>query len=345
MAGVPAQKDERSDASIFGLSGGLFGDAPRQLTPLPLDLAQLVPPSSRRPPVNAALGETPSSTPPPSKPRSASQPPIAPVVTLDRMPRSERPTARSERPAARASAVPVVAERGSPARRGGIAGGLLGAAAVGAVIAVFVMRVADKPAQGEAPTGAPTATVEHPVAVQAAVTETPAPTPARVDPPPVAPTAETAKPKDTPTAHTADAVRPPPERTAAPPATQAQAPDHAVQPPPVATAPPATTTAPPATTAAPPPAGGGEFDRAAAKAALAAAAGAAAGCHQPDDPTGGAKVSITFGTSGRVSSASVIGGTLQGTKTGACIAAAFRRASVPPFSGDPVSVTREIAVQ
>jgi hypothetical protein len=95
----------------------------------------------------------------------------------------------------------------------------------------------------------------------------------------------------------------------------------------------------------PPPAGGAEFDRGAAKAALASAASAAAGCKQGDDPSGGARVSVTFAPSGRVTSARIVSGPFQGTKTGGCIAQTFRTASVPPFSGDPVTVAKEISVQ
>jgi hypothetical protein len=56
-------------------------------------------------------------------------------------------------------------------------------------------------------------------------------------------------------------------------------------------------------------------------------------------------VSVTFSTSGRVTSAQLVGGPFQGTKTGACIAAAFRAASVPPFDGDPVAVTKDVTLR
>jgi hypothetical protein len=87
-----------------------------------------------------------------------------------------------------------------------------------------------------------------------------------------------------------------------------------------------------------------EFDRAAARAALSTAAGAAAGCKQPDDPSGVAKVSVTFSPSGRVMSAQVRGAPFQGTRTGACIALSFRSAKVPPFGGDPVSVSKDVVI-
>jgi hypothetical protein len=106
---------------------------------------------------------------------------------------------------------------------------------------------------------------------------------------------------------------------------------------------PATTTAAP--TAAPPAAAGGEFNRDAARGALNSAAGAALGCGKPDGPKGVARVSITFAPSGRVTQALVNGPPFAGTPVGGCIAATFRRATVPAFSGAPVSVTKTVQIQ
>lgn len=103
-------------------------------------------------------------------------------------------------------------------------------------------------------------------------------------------------------------------------------------------------TAPPIA-APPPPSSGGEFDKSAAVAALAAAAGRAVGCKQPDDPSGGATVSVTFAPSGRVTSSKVTGAPFQGTVMGGCIASAFRSASVPPFEGAPVTVTKNVSIR
>jgi hypothetical protein len=102
---------------------------------------------------------------------------------------------------------------------------------------------------------------------------------------------------------------------------------------------------PAAPAVAPPPAGGGDFNTSAARAAMAAAAGAAAGCRQPTDPSGGGRVTVTFSPSGRVASAQLMGGPFQGTRTGACIAASFRSASVPPFAGDSVTVTKDVSLR
>jgi hypothetical protein len=99
--------------------------------------------------------------------------------------------------------------------------------------------------------------------------------------------------------------------------------------------------------AAPEPAAGGgaDFNASAARSALAAAAGAASGCKKPDDPSGVAKVSVTFAPSGRATKAQVNGPPFAGTATGGCIAAAFRSASVPPFSGSPVTVSKSVTIR
>jgi hypothetical protein len=89
----------------------------------------------------------------------------------------------------------------------------------------------------------------------------------------------------------------------------------------------------------------GELDSAAARAVLATAAGAAAGCKQAGDPTGSAEVSVTFAPSGRVAAVRVTGAPFQGTRIGGCIAATLRTATVPPFSGDPVVITRDVIVR
>jgi len=104
-------------------------------------------------------------------------------------------------------------------------------------------------------------------------------------------------------------------------------------------------TEPAVVTPPPPVAGGAEFDRAAAVAALNAAAGRAAACKQPDDPSGGATVSVTFAPSGRVTSSKVTTPPFQGTPTGGCIASAFRAAKVPPFEGTPISVTKNVSIR
>ncbi|XXX78815.1 hypothetical protein WMF30_08565 [Sorangium sp. So ce134] len=86
------------------------------------------------------------------------------------------------------------------------------------------------------------------------------------------------------------------------------------------------------------------FDQSAATSALASAAAAAAGC-TGEGLTGTARVAVTFATSGKTMSARVEGGDLVGTATAACIAAAFRSATVPPFEGIPVTVMKQVKIR
>jgi hypothetical protein len=90
---------------------------------------------------------------------------------------------------------------------------------------------------------------------------------------------------------------------------------------------------------------GGEFDRAAAAAALGAAATSAAGCRKDGDPTGLAVVKVTFTNSGKATRAVIEGPPFAGTATGGCIAAQMRAAKVPPFGGDRVTVSKRVVIQ
>jgi len=115
---------------------------------------------------------------------------------------------------------------------------------------------------------------------------------------------------------------------------------------PAATEKPAVVTPKVAPTPAPAPAEPGtEFDRAAAVAALRAAAAEASACRKDGDPSGTASLSITFAPSGRVTSANLQGPPFAGTQTGGCIASAMRRAHVPAFSGEYVTVSKTIVIQ
>ncbi|WP_437757524.1 hypothetical protein [Sorangium sp. So ce1389] len=86
------------------------------------------------------------------------------------------------------------------------------------------------------------------------------------------------------------------------------------------------------------------FDQSAASSALASAAAAAAGC-TGEGLTGTARVAVTFSPSGKAMSSRVEGGDLVGTATAACIAAAFRSATVPPFEGIPVTVMKQVKIR
>jgi predicted Zn finger-like uncharacterized protein len=86
------------------------------------------------------------------------------------------------------------------------------------------------------------------------------------------------------------------------------------------------------------------FSKASAISALGAAAGSAGGCKKPGGPTGQGKVQVTFAPSGRVTSATVMGSPFAGTAVGGCVASTFRRAKVPAFSGNPVTVSKSFAI-
>ena len=104
----------------------------------------------------------------------------------------------------------------------------------------------------------------------------------------------------------------------------------------------------PAAAAKPPeaasPPDGAAFDKNAAVAALGSAAASAGSCKRADGPTGSGKVSVTFAPSGRATATSVAG-ELAGTEVGGCVARLFRSAKVPPFTGDPVTVSKSFTIQ
>jgi hypothetical protein len=94
-----------------------------------------------------------------------------------------------------------------------------------------------------------------------------------------------------------------------------------------------------------PAAAGTPFDRAAAASALASAAAQASACRKDGDPSGVASVTLTFAPSGRVTTAKLSGPPFAGTATGGCIASTLRRAKIPPYDGDLVTVAKTIVVQ
>ena len=95
---------------------------------------------------------------------------------------------------------------------------------------------------------------------------------------------------------------------------------------------------------APPPADAQPFSKASAISALTAAASSAGSCKKPGGPTGPGKATVTFAPSGRVTTATVAGGSYPGTAVGGCVASAFRRAHVPPFSGSSVTVSKSFQI-
>jgi hypothetical protein len=86
------------------------------------------------------------------------------------------------------------------------------------------------------------------------------------------------------------------------------------------------------------------FNRDAAIQALSVAASQASSCKKPDGPTGSGKVQVTFAPSGRATTAVVVGGAFGGTPVGGCVSSVFKRARVPPFSGDPVTVSKGFSI-
>lgn len=103
-------------------------------------------------------------------------------------------------------------------------------------------------------------------------------------------------------------------------------------------------TAPKVTVKAKPSTGVANFNKAAARTALANAAAAAPSCRRPGGPTGGGRALVTFAPSGRVTTATVTGA-FAGTSVGGCIASLFRKARVPAFDGGAVTVSKSFSIQ
>jgi hypothetical protein len=263
---------------------------------------------------------------------------IAPVVSESSRPSApSRARASATTPGERISGAPVAAVQAhrrtlaatAPSPRGARLGWAVAVAILGVGLVLVSLKMGSS--STTATTTAETATPV--VAVEAAKPALPiATTPPAASPEPTV----AARDPGAPTKREKDPVAATPA-TSTPRATAAPSPVGAVAAPVVA--------APVVTPPPPPPPVVAEFNKSAAIAALAAAAGRAAGCKQADGPSGGATVSITFAPSGRVTSSKVTGPPFQGTAVGSCIASAFRAASVPPFEGSPVSVTKNVSVR
>lgn len=92
-------------------------------------------------------------------------------------------------------------------------------------------------------------------------------------------------------------------------------------------------------------AGDQPFSKGAAVAALTAAASQSASCKKLGGPTGTGKVTVTFAPSGRVTAANVSGPPFAGTSVGGCVASVFRKAKVPPFTGNALTVSKSFAIR
>jgi hypothetical protein len=86
------------------------------------------------------------------------------------------------------------------------------------------------------------------------------------------------------------------------------------------------------------------FNRDSAVAVLGFAASRAPTCKKADGPKGTSKIHVTFDPSGSVIGANVAGGPLAGTSVAQCIAGIFRKIKVPPFSGDRVTLSRDVTI-
>jgi hypothetical protein len=85
------------------------------------------------------------------------------------------------------------------------------------------------------------------------------------------------------------------------------------------------------------------FDVAEAKARLAEIAGDAPFC-KGDGPGGQGRVTIVFAPTGEPQSVTISGAPFEGTAVGDCVVGLFKRARVPPFDGDPLTVTKAFAI-
>ena len=92
------------------------------------------------------------------------------------------------------------------------------------------------------------------------------------------------------------------------------------------------------------PAVSGTFSKDAAVAALSVAASQATVCKKPEGPWGTGQALVTFAPSGRVTTANVTGAPFGGTPVGGCVANVFRRARIPAFSGDSVTVSKRFTI-
>jgi predicted Zn finger-like uncharacterized protein len=85
------------------------------------------------------------------------------------------------------------------------------------------------------------------------------------------------------------------------------------------------------------------FNMGEAKSRLAAIAASAQSCKK-GDLSGTGRVVVVFTPNGGTQSATITGPPFEGTSTGACVAAKFRGARVPPFGGSPFSVAKSFTI-
>lgn len=178
------------------------------------------------------------------------------------------------------------------------------------VACLLVSAVRFRPSQPMANVPVQAALVMAPEAAPVVVAE-----PARAEPAKVAPVARPAKPFVKPVVKAASA--------AAAPESTADLPFDVSDLPP------------------PPKAVEGPFQASAAAVSIAAAGMRAVACKDQDGSMA-VPVSVTFVGSGRATRVIVNGGPFRGTPAGACISRTLRSTSVPPFDGEPVTVTTNV---
>lgn len=352
-SGAPALRDltlaikapEPSPPPPVALFGELGGAEDEVLGPPSIDISDLGSPMGavEQPPAEPKLpAEAAPSSPPASKKGSKGKSKRPPAAARSEAPApSKRASAARTRAAEDEAIVP-----GLPEQRGWFTPGrilvLLGIAA----LAYFLFSRQMQPA--------PTTTVPPPPSVarqeppEPAPVETSAPSPTPAEPEPSAP-AEPAASVSAAAGEPAVPPRPSPGTGAgekpmargvtsepAPPAVTEQAPKPEIKaepkPEPKPEPMPANPDAPP-------------FNKDAAVAALNTAVAQASGCRQDGDPSGTARVVVTFAPSGRVTSANLNGPPFAGTRTGGCIASTMRRAKIPPFSGSHVTVAKSVVIR
>jgi GYF domain 2 len=86
------------------------------------------------------------------------------------------------------------------------------------------------------------------------------------------------------------------------------------------------------------------FDPAATKGPLAQAATEAQACKQSGGPSGKVTVVVTFEPNGKAAGATITDAPFAGTATASCISATMKRASIPPFSGLPGTVSKTFSL-
>lgn len=205
------------------------------------------------------------------------------------------------------------------------------------------VAVVGTPTQVETAPEPTAAVVSQTQAAQPAATAS-SPAPSAEPPQPGAATAPTPAPASTHASaprSTAPPAQKPSTKQVSGPAVAAPQPTAAASPQPATPSPTAPAPASPPSEADPnaPP-----FDKTAAAQGLGRAAAEASACRKDGDPSGVAKVSVTFSTSGRAVRATISGPPFAGTKTGGCIAAVLRRTRIPAFSGDRVTVLKTVVI-